>query len=215
MQRGLSSIVILVGILIISGIAIGAYYLNSLRTINPNPSKVGTLESPSPNNETSDWKNYETGQNLDGITINYPKGWSVNYRKRYNLSEDYTANHRIEFDFAPSSWNSPEAVNWMGWGILSFDVYDPQKSSADFINKNYPSHKDNFQVKEVAMIGGKSTFLEEGKEDFYWDPREIILGSKYSYEKLIGSQDGYFSEDGKENFVTILKREIYPQIKID
>ena len=211
MQKGFVTIFILIGVVVLTGVIWFNYSTNHIKS---NQDQVQTplataQPSPDPSPYKDDWQKYTNGQNIDGIIINYHEGWKVNYRKEYNLTSDYKAKYRITFDFSPPGWKE-SGYDYLGWGVINFDVYDPQPDITKFININYPTYRDNLTAKEVAKIGGKPTYLEEGKEDFYWLPRNVILGDKYSYE-LGHSQDG--SDEFIENVRT--KTGIYEYIKID
>lgn len=164
--------------------------------------------------QTSDdltWKTYESGQVISGLSITYPKGWIVNYKKELNLSSDYTAKYRLTFDFAPSDWKSSNSTGWMGWGNMFFDVYDPQININQMINEIYPKDKDYLVGTEEVSIAGKPTFIiksNEKKTNWPWLPRRAILGKNYSYTM------GY-SQNGESNFIETLKKEIFPQIHIE
>ncbi len=161
---------------------------------------------------TANWQSYQSGQNIDGISINYPGGWKVNYRKAYKLSFDYKASYRIAFDFAPSGWNSPQSVDWMGWGSMFFDVYDPQADINQWVTKYAPNSSKDIKLSVVSNVGGKPTFdLASTVSQF---GGTVILGTSYSYF-LSYSQNGYSSSDNKENFLTVLKAQIFPTISIN
>lgn len=210
----------LIIIALLAGIVLTGTYLifksQSAKQTPPQSTQPSLPSTPTPTpDETANWKTYTSGQNIDGISINYPRGWQVNYKKEYNLWFDYRAKYRLVFDFAPPEWKSPcgENATYMCWGIMSFDIYDFQTDVNQFITKAYPDYKDKLVVAKNIEIGGRPTFLLEGKEDFYWNPRNIVLGSDYSYETNYG-QDGYVSEDGKVNYIDILKAKIFSQIYI-
>lgn len=216
MQKGFNLIIIVLGLVGIVVIASGIFYfgVSTGRKMEIGQQLVDTVnKSPqtasSSSNKKSTWQTYTSGQNINGITINYPAGWKVNYKKETNLSSDYTAKHRISFDFAPSTWKET-GYSYLGWGSLYFDVYDPQTDATKFINTNYPTYKDNLTTKVDTRIGDRPTYLEEGKEDFYWLPRNIVLGSQHSYE--VGH-----SQDGSDEFIGNVKTKtgIFEYIKID
>ena len=213
-QKGFAPILILIGILVMGVLIGGGYFLGAKQNIKVPVSSVAPAPAvsaqPSPSaiatpNEQQ-WQKYESGQVLAGIAINYPKGWVVNYKKEYNLGTDYIAKYRLDFDFAPADWKSSGSIDWMGWGSISFDVYDRQKDINEWINKNLSKYKDGLVSKEDTKIGGKPTFLVSS--------RDVILGTDYSYEVGL-SQNGYISPDGKDNFRNILKEKIYPAIQIN
>lgn len=214
MQKGFGVIYIFIGILIIAVVAGGAYSLgkNSLKVgdspkqvactmdakVCPDGSSVGRVGpnceftpcpsfSPKATPYEESWQNYQSGQNIDGIIMNYPKDWLVNYRKEYNLGSDYKAKYRLAFDFAPPGWNSVGSVDWMGWGILDFDVYDPQTDINQWISKYSPDNKKDLAVKEGIKIGEKPTF--EVSSNVSQFGASVIFGSNYTYN-LTHSQDG-------------------------
>lgn len=222
-QKGFSLILIVFGLILVIGIAGGAYYLgasknqqavNRAQTQNPIISSQVPQPSltpspiPTPSRNENVWQNYSSGQNIDGITINYPKGWKINFKKEYNLGPDYKAKYRIDFDFAPPDWNSSGSTDWLGWGMLNFDVYDRQATIDQWIDKYSPDSKEKLIVKEDTMIGGKPTFK------VYSDVSQfnalVIFGNTYTY-------DLSHSQNGSADFVKAWnnKSEIFPYIQID
>lgn len=218
MQKGFSGILILV---VVALLAVGGYIYHQGNT-KPNPLTNSTItsqpstdtSSPSTTTtpQTEQWQKYISGELVSGLSITYPKGWVVRYRKEYALSSDYSAKYRLHFDFAPADWKSPDSVDWMGWGSMSFEVYDPQSDINQWLNKNLPTYKDGLATKEDTKIGGKPTFLvsSDGKKDWSvgWIPRDVVLGNDYSYE--VG-----YSQNGEQDFVSILKKEVFPSIHIN
>lgn len=163
------------------------------------------------------WQKYNSGELISGLSIAYPKGWTVMYKKEYNLGSDYPAKYRLSFDFAPMAWESSTAVGWMGWGVVNFDVFDPQISINKWIDKNLSAeYRDGAVAKEDAKTGEKPTFLvsSKGKKEgsIGWSS-SVILGSNYSYV-ISYSQDGYY-QDKNQNFIKILKEEVFPFIHIN
>ncbi len=199
-QKGQILIFILLGIVMMAFVGV-AFYAGKITPKPPQTSVVSTSQptsspQPSPTRHEDPWQNYASGQNIDGISINYPEGWKVNYRKEYNLSSDYKAKYRLAFDFAPPGWTS-RGIGWMGWGILDFDVYDSQTGIDQWISKYSPDNKNNLTVKEGmrigdgvidgAKVGGKPTFeIESNVSQF---GALVIFGSNYTYT-LTHSQDG-------------------------
>lgn len=165
-----------------------------------------------PNTNRASWQTYESGQAIDGLyglSITYPNGWEVNYRKESNPDSPV----RFWFDFAPPDWSpSTNYINegWMEWGEMAFDVYDFQTDISTWIDKNLTDYKNDLTAKEDTKIGNRLTFFINTKENYQgmWTPRWVILGSKYSY--CVG-----FSQDGANNFIERLQKEIYPTIHID
>ncbi|RJP46220.1 MAG: hypothetical protein C4584_01975, partial [Armatimonadetes bacterium] len=172
------------------------------------------------------WQKYEGGTQLAGISFQYPQGWTVNYRREYDLSSDSTAKYRLSFDFAPPGWNpdgwAAPGSNWQGWGGMSFHVYDPQTDINQWLSvyesgfNNESIYKNKLIAKEYAKIGNKPTFLvsvdPQYKELVGWRPRIVILGRDYSYD--LGTGEGYF-KNTTDNFMTVLREKIYPGIKIN
>lgn len=210
-QTGFSKILTLLFVVLA---IVGYFYYQKNNQMNITSQNPSNTSSPAPLTTPTkeQWKNYESGQVLDGISINYPNGWVVKYRKEYNLSSDYNAKYRITFDFAPLNWESSSSIDWMGWGSMSFDVYDPQKDINQWIDKYLPEYKNNLVVKGDTKIGSKPTFLinADGKADWSvgWIPRDVILGSEYYYQVS-------FSQNGDGDFVKRLKEEIFPYIHIN
>lgn len=206
-QKGSAFIGILIGLVITAGL-FGVYYLGAQK----NTTYPSLLLTPTPVPAKSTWQKYKSGQVLSGISIQYPSGWTVNYKKESNLSSDYAANYRLTFDFAPSGWNSQSSTDWMGWGEMSFDVYDPQTDINLWLNQYLPKYKDGLIAKEDSKIGNKPTFLiqADGKKDWAigWLPRDVIFGTDFSYE--VG-----YSQNGNGDFVKVLKQAIFPTIKIN
>lgn len=86
-QKGFSVIYILVGILIIAGIAGGAYYFgksqsNKPTAITQSPTPVITFQTPqltpSPVDETANWKTYTEGN----YSVKYPLNYQVKEQKQ-------------------------------------------------------------------------------------------------------------------------------------
>lgn len=205
MQKGQTLVFILVGVLVIAGIAGGAYYLGRQTTSQPTPTPLSSTTTTSRHEDP--WQKYVSGQNIDGISINYPSGWKINYRKEYNLGSDYKAKYRIAFDFAPSSWKE-QGYGWMGWGILDFDVYDLQTDINQWISKYSPDNKNDLTVKEDIRIGGKPTFQVYSNVSQFG--ANVIFGDNYTYD-LFHSQDG--SEDFSNDWNN--KTGIFSFIKIN
>lgn len=96
MEKGQTVLWIMVGVLIIAGIAGGAYYLGKSTTPKSSPAPVVTSPaatqrgeqtsqsspikdaSPAPTGagETANWKTYT--DNIDNFTVRYPQSWTVN-----------------------------------------------------------------------------------------------------------------------------------------
>jgi len=149
------------------------------------------------------WQKYESGQNIDGITINYPKGWKINYTKEYNLGSDYEAKYRLGFDFAPPGWIPDDGAvsnDWMGWGVIFFDVYNPQTDVNQWINKYALKFKNDLIIEEGAKIGGKPTSQIQSKVSQFG--ALLIFGSNYTYD-LSHSQNG--SDDFVKDWTSIFK----------
>src|SRR5438105_3313371 len=90
---------VIIGLLIAAGLSIPYYLiLQNQGTTPPTQLPVATPKS-SPIEDY--WQPYKSGRNIDGISISYPPGWTVNYKKEFNLASDYKARHKLEFDFAP------------------------------------------------------------------------------------------------------------------
>ncbi len=68
-EKGSVLVFILIGVLVVTGLAGGAYLFGKRTTLAPSP----TL-SPTPD-ETTDWKTYSN--TVYGYSISYPSGWSV------------------------------------------------------------------------------------------------------------------------------------------
>lgn len=210
-QSGFPKVLLL---LVISAVVGYLYYQKHTHQISITPQTPSNASPAGPLSTSTkeQWQNYESGQVLAGISINHPKGWMVKYRKEYNLSSEYRANYRITFDFAPLNWQSPGSVDWMGWGSMSFDVYDSQKDINQWIDKYLPKYKNGLVVKEDVKIGNRKTFLisADGKTDWSigWILRDIILGSEYYYQVS-------FSQNGDGDFVKRLKEEIFPYIHVN
>jgi hypothetical protein len=155
------------------------------------------------------WQEYESGKTISGLSISYPKDWTVKYYKEFRVSSNYDyPYYRIHFDFAPSGWNNQYAGGYMGWGSMMFDVYDPQGSMDQYIENIYPEYKTNLKTLGEEDIGGKPTFRLESRDGSMWAPSSVILGTDYSYDL------GY-SQNGTSDFVGILKKEIFPTIHIN
>ena len=199
-------------LLIVGG---GAYYLgkkqntalskNQQKEANPTAIQLTPTSTSSP---IANWQTYVSSQSIGGISITYPTGWKVNYKKEFNLSSDYTANYRATFDFAPPGWSNPNAVGYMGWVAVFFDVYDSQSDINHFINKYYLDYKDKIKATKIADIDNKQTFLLDSNGEGVFTPRTVILGTNYSYEMSFGN-----GEDG--NYVKEFEKEFDPKIHID
>lgn len=207
MQKGQALILIIVGLLIIAVVAGGAYYLGR-QTQQPTPTPLSSTTTTSRHEDP--WQNYESGKNVDGIIINYPKGWIVKYRKEYALSSDYKAKYRIAFDFAPPDWKSPCDGNatYMCWGIIFFDVYSRETDINQWISKYSPDNKNDLTIKEDTKIGGKPTSQVYSSVSQFG--ATVIFGNDYTYD-LSHSQDG--SEDFSNDWNT--KVGIFSYIKIN
>jgi flagellar basal body-associated protein FliL len=147
-----------------------------------------------------DWQQYQSGQSISGISIQYPRDLKANFAKAYNLSADYNAKYRLEFDFAPIGWNGSHSTSWMGWGSIYFDVFDPETDINQWVNKYYSSYKDSFTIKEDVSIGNKQTFLLEASGGTMWASRVVILGSDYSYEMSFPENTSNFLQRKDEIF---------------
>lgn len=157
------------------------------------------------------WQKYESGQNIDGITINYPQGWKINYTREYNLVSDYKAKYRLQFDFAPPGWNPSSGTvmnDWMGWGTIYFDVYNPQIDVNQWINKYAPKFKNDLTIKEGTKIGGKPTSQIQSNVSQFG--ALLIFGSNYTYD-LSHSQNGSTEPGGFVEDWTV----IFQYINID
>lgn len=225
-QKGNILIGVLIGLLIAGGL-LGAYYLGTSKNSKPQPQNpiIASTPQPTPITTTKErWQKYENETLLAGLSIQYPPDWTVNYRKEYDRSSDYTAKYRLTFDFAPPGWNPDEwaapGSDWQGWGRISFDVYAPQKDINQWLSmyekRELGIYKNKLIAKEQTEIGNKPTFFVSVNPQYsgqiYWRSRVVILGSNYSYE--LTTSEGYF-KNATDNFRTVLEDKIYPGIKIN
>ncbi len=221
--------------MVLVGVGGGAYYLDIQSKINVNnktklsqvakpsntpaitkapaisPSPTSPASSASPQNQTP-WQKYNNGQKIDGIVIDYPSGWTVNYKIESNLSPDYKAKERVSFDFAPAGWNSPQSVGWMGWGTMDFDVYEKQPDINTWATSYAPDNITKIDITHSTNIGGQPAYDLSSTVSEYGGT--VVLGSIYSYQ-ISYSQNGYMSSDNKTNFFTILESQIFPTIRIE
>lgn len=86
MQKGFAPLIIILGILVILGIAGGAFYLGRSTISNPSPTPAVTSQitpplnpstnpAPTGSGETDNWKTYTNTQ--AGISFKYPNNWIV------------------------------------------------------------------------------------------------------------------------------------------
>jgi len=136
----------------------------------PQPEAITIL----PQDETADWKTYNSGQDIMGFSLNVPAGWIVKFREEGPFSNQIK---RLVFDLAPPS--IVKTTGWMGWGSLYIDIYDSQIDIDKWIEENLPEFKNELIIKKISDVGGKSTFSLDRKEGF-WVPHYVILGDRYS-----------------------------------
>jgi len=163
--------------------------------------------------EITEWKTYNSGQDIMGFSLNIPTGWTVNFSKgKYILPGELSG---VGFDFAPPEWSSANySYSYMGWGVFYIKFYNPETDIDKWIDKHLSDFKDGLIVTKEGQIGGKSIFAlnkgeswDEEKLGVVWNPYHVILGTEYSYSYG-------FSQDGANNFAQIIEEKIFPNISI-
>lgn len=152
-----------------------------------------------------------------GISLIFPYGWKVTYRKSTVINPVPNFLNRIDFDFLPAGQIAdPNAKDGMGWGGLSITVYTHVYAASDWIAQTYPPESNRLMAFPDSTIGNMPAYLVAPKADVssndpIWaafTPRDIVLGNRYIYEFT-------FSLTGAGNYQNIIKRAIYPFLHFD
>lgn len=177
-QKGFTTILILVGILVIGVVAGGAYYLGKQVSPKPSPASIVTSQStPSsvPSDEIANWKTYT--DNKYGFSIKYPDTWKY-----------------LETPTEIYKTNNPQV--WFGSG-LPMPQTDARAEVAISISKDDPSSKwkpenfENYKSESVQLdnivgtrITGNYKIAPERK-----DVVVIIRSKDYYFEVLPANFD--------------------------
>ena len=154
------------------------------------------------------WKDYKTEDVISGVSISYPVGWRIRYKKEDATSTNFPAKFTILFDIAPASWPiQADPSKKMGWGGLSFKAFNVHSNISDFIAFEYPVEK-NYLIYDIEKnIGAKPTYFLKTKPSapFYdsWEPKYVVLGTLYSYEMA-------FFDSGEYGFSDNIQEKILP-----
>lgn len=164
MQKGFMPILILVGILIITAVAGGAYYLGRLATSKPSPAPVSqtpqpTLSTVPVTDETVNWKTYE---DLDlGFSLKYP--FNPNFGAT-GYGHDKIINGVIigplqsEADFYLEAYDNPKKLSPLGWvEAKNYRVGSLELEIGDSSGKFHPVLLTRSDIKITNIeVGGQS-----------------------------------------------------------
>lgn len=189
---------------------IGAVYLNSyFKTTKTLPNTYSEQQS-----QSKQWSSYQSGSQISnyGFSFTFPQGWKVNTQEQGKLSDN--VGYRINFDLSPQDWTVDNSANgWLGWGVMSADVYPPKPDINQWLSAFLPDYKD-YLTYNVEQIGNKESYslyprpdAPDSKKEF--SGRSVVLGRNYSY--VIG----FGSNRGRDDFPDLVKKEIFPGLKFE
>lgn len=181
MQKGQALIFLLLGILLLVGVASGTYYLGRQTTSKPPPASVVTTPipqtTPTPsltsasNNETANWKTY-TGEL-----------YSFKYPSDYKPTEDTTNDtYVVKIDFKSSSDTPPFSFEIRKASTLADEVTYRKWQ----INGHQNNSVDEGKPVSIAGINGQILTVTNGSST---DKQSIVifLKNQYAYTLTVNS----------------------------
>lgn len=161
MQKGFAPILILVGILVIIGIAGGAYYLGKSQNSQPKSQSqvVSQTPTPSPNAnlvpnasaETANWKTY----------INDTYAFQIKYPEKFNLNENIRKENFYD-NLVSISYQNTKIISIRA--IYDIDIYENTKTQDVAIREVVDSgFKYNITTALISGYNSTITILEKSQ----------------------------------------------------
>ncbi|MBI4035555.1 hypothetical protein HY383_01275 [Candidatus Daviesbacteria bacterium] len=182
MQKGFASVLVLIGILVLTAVAGGAYYLGKSQVTKPQPQNP-VVVSPTPD-ETANWKTYTSQY---GYSFKYPESWGATESVGdegvviYSKPEYIQLIQQLEQGFDKEDYATVEVGMYLkgqqvadnSLGSNSNQIISPDTDVKDFVSRLYFSI---IQSKEDTTFNGKPAVSVTFKRMV--PPPGVALGSQ-------------------------------------